>query len=70
MHENLNAENCDDEKMKIYNAALQKSRLFQNKVQAKKFVKETPKPESKIVYKFTKKARAKLLLHKIQTIKI
>ena len=66
MQEMLNSESSDDEKTKLYNPALQKSKLFQKKVPAKKVVKEKPIPKSEILRKFIKKAQATHLLHEIQ----
>ena len=67
MNDILNSNRSDSEKIKLYNATLQKSRFYQRKVRPKEFVIKTkPTPEENILKKTKKKVKAKQLLKDIK----
>ena len=70
MQEILNSNKSDNEKIKLYNQALQKSRVFLKKSQSKPkqvFMKDDKKfSESALLTKFRKRAKAKKVLQNIK----
>ena len=66
MQQILNSQRSDREKVKLYNNALQKSKLFRKKVLRPQAALQKPISENDILKKFKKKTRVKKLLSEIK----